>query len=110
MGHRPRDKILESYVWVVPLRRHPHVSILLIVLQQGADLVLDLAGQSVQITRPCVAAIGALHHDDRATLHDDHASIVMALRTNDRERVVRIRHSRREANRTAELRQAATIE
>jgi len=69
------------------------VSILLIVFQQSADLLLDLARQPVQIGGPCVAAIGALRHDDRAALHDDHASTVMALRAGDRERVVGIRHA-----------------
>jgi hypothetical protein len=50
-----------------------------------------------------VAAIGALHHDDGAALHDDHASVVMAFRTGDWEWVVGIRHGRREADPTAEL-------
>ena len=89
----PASRPLRSLCVVVPLRRHPHVSILLIVFQQSADLFLDLARQAVQIGGPCVAAIGALHHDDRAALYDDHASAVMALRTDDRKRVVGIRHA-----------------
>jgi hypothetical protein len=79
------------------------VSILLIVLQQGPDLLLDLAGQAIQVSSPCVAASHALHHDDREALHDEHASAVMTLRTLDGERVVRVRHDRREIDPTAEL-------
>jgi hypothetical protein len=81
---------------VVPLRRHSHVSILLIVSQHGANLVLELAGERIQVSGPCVAAIGALQRDDRPALHDERASVVMALRTHDRKRVIRVRHGRRE--------------
>lgn len=71
------------------------MSILLIVLQDAADFLLNLAGQTVQVSGPCVEAIGAFHHDDGEAPHDQHASVVMTFRTGDRERVVRVRHGRR---------------
>ena len=93
MGHRPRQDRRILGVGV-PLWWCPDVGILLIVLQLGSELLLDLVGQTLQVSGPCVAAIVALHHDDRETLHDEHASVVIALRTVDGERLVAIRHGR----------------
>ena len=78
----------------------------LMVLQHLVDLLLDLGSQTVEISRPLMTATNALHHDDGEASYDEHAPVVMTLRTHDRERGVRIRHGRG-ADRSAELEDGA---
>ena len=65
----------------------------LTILQHGGmDLLLDFIGQTVQISGPCMSATGALDGHDSEAFHDEQAALVMAFRTFNWERVVRVRH------------------
>lgn len=64
----------------------------LVVLQAGVNALLDLDGEAIQVSGPCVPATVALDHHDRAAFHDELAPIVMTLRTLNVEHVVRVRH------------------
>ena len=89
----------------VPSARNPQIRKVgqLMVLQHRVDPLLDLGGQTIHSSGPCMPATVALHHDHRQALHDDHAGVVMALRTLDGERVVGVRHGRGETDPNAEL-------
>jgi hypothetical protein len=50
-----------------------------------------------------MTATNALHHDDGEASYDEHATVVVTFGTYDRERPVRIRHGRWDADRSAEL-------
>ena len=63
-----------------------------IIGNDGLHLQLNLLGKMIQFGGPSVSATDALHHDDGETSYDDHAAIVMTLRTDDRERVAGIWH------------------
>ena len=69
-------------------------TVLLIVLQYRVDLQLDLLRQIVQFGGPRMTATDALHHNDGEASYDEHAAVVMTLRTDDGEWVVGIRHGR----------------
>jgi hypothetical protein len=55
------------------------------VLQHFVDLLLDLGGQTVEISRPGVAATGALQRDDGEALYEEHAADVLTIRALNRE-------------------------
>jgi hypothetical protein len=76
------------------------------VLQLRVDLLLDLGGQTVEISRPLMTATDALHHDDGEASYDEHAAVVMTIGTDDRERAIRIRHGRGDADRMQSLRRS----
>jgi len=75
----------------------------LMVLQHLVDLLLDRRGQIVEISRPLMTAANAFHHDDGEASYDEHATVVVTRGTYDGERVVRVRHVRGDADRSAEL-------
>jgi hypothetical protein len=66
----------------------------LMVLQHLVDLLLDLRGQTVEISRPLMTTTNALHHDDGEASYDEHAAYVLTLRTLNREGPIRIGHGR----------------
>ena len=70
------------------------------ILQHVMNLLLDLIWQVVHLSGPCIAATGACEHHDGQTSHDEHAAVVMALRTFDGERVVGIGHGPRVGGRS----------
>jgi hypothetical protein len=55
------------------------------VLQHRVDLLLDLGGQSVELSGPLMAATGALHHYDGEALYEEHAADVLTIRALNRE-------------------------
>jgi hypothetical protein len=55
------------------------------VLQHFVDLLLDLGGNTVEISRPGMAATGALNHYDGETLYEEHAADVLTIRALNRE-------------------------
>jgi hypothetical protein len=64
----------------------------LMVFQHAVNALLDLDGETLQVSGPCMPATVALDHHDSTAFHDEFAAVVMALRTLDVERVVRVRH------------------
>ena len=64
------------------------------VLQHFVDLLLDLGGNTVEISRPGMAATGALNHYDGETLYEEHAADVLTLGTRNRKLTIGIGHGR----------------
>ena len=60
--------------------------------QDVVDLLLDIEGQGIDLSRPHMATTRAGHRDHGEAFHNERASVLMALGTADRQGVLRVRH------------------
>ena len=64
------------------------------IAQRDEDFLLNLLRQGIQFSGPCMLATGTRHHQNGQALDEQPTAVVAAFGTLNRQRSIRVRHSR----------------